>query len=151
LEQINHFILLGGFLVVLSILAGMFSSRLGAPLLLVFLGLGMLAGEDGPGGIAFGDFKLAYLVGSVALAIILFDGALRTSRQSLRLAAKSAFVLATLGVAITATIIGGVAFLALKLDPVAAFLIGRRIGIAACSPSARSQSSWDAPSLTTPR
>jgi potassium/hydrogen antiporter len=124
LEQINQLILLGGFLVVLSILAGMFSSRLGAPLLLVFLGLGMLAGEDGPGGIAFSDFKLTYLVGSVALAIILFDGALRTSRQSLRLAVKPAFALATLGVAITATIIGGIAFLALQLDPVAAFLVG---------------------------
>jgi cell volume regulation protein A len=124
LEQINHYILLGGFLIVLSILAGMFSSRLGAPLLLVFLGLGMLAGEDGPGGISFGDFKLTYLVGSVALAIILFDGALRTSRQSFRLAFKPALVLATAGVAVTASIIGGLAFVLLDLDPVAAFLVG---------------------------
>ena len=124
MEQINQAILLGGFLIVLSILAGMFSSRLGAPLLLVFLGLGMLAGEDGPGGIAFSDFKLTYLVGSVALAVILFDGALRTSRQTIRLAVKPAFVLATLGVAVTATIVGTIAFFTLSMSPVAAFLVG---------------------------
>ena len=58
MDAINHTILLGGFLIVASILAGMFSSRLGAPLLLVFLGLGMLAGENGPGGIKFDDFAL---------------------------------------------------------------------------------------------
>jgi cell volume regulation protein A len=124
MEAINHTILLGGFLIVASILAGMFSSRLGAPLLLVFLGLGMLAGEDGPGRIAFNDFALTYLVGSVALALILFDGALRTPRQSFRLAFKPALVLATVGVAITATVVGALAFWLLELSPVAAFLVG---------------------------
>jgi hypothetical protein len=50
-----------------------FSARFGAPLLLVFLGLGVLAGEEGPGGILFRDFHAAYLIGSIALAIILGD------------------------------------------------------------------------------
>ena len=77
-------ILIGAGLVILSILAGLVSTRFGAPLLLVFLVLGMLAGEDGPGGIAFENFGAAYLVGSIALAIILFDGGLRTSRTELR-------------------------------------------------------------------
>ncbi|MBI1245398.1 MAG: potassium/proton antiporter [Alphaproteobacteria bacterium] len=124
MEHLNHGILLGGFLIVVSILAGMFSSRLGAPLLLVFLGLGMLAGEDGPGGIAFGDFQVTYLVGSVALAIVLFDGALRTPRQAFRLALKPALVLATVGVAITASIIGALAWFTLDLPPVGSFLVG---------------------------
>ena len=124
MDAINHTILLGGFLIVASILAGMFSSRLGAPLLLVFLGLGMLAGENGPGGIKFDDFALTYLVGSVALALVLFDGALRTPRQAFRLALKPALVLATVGVAITATIVGLLAFWLLDLPPVAAFLVG---------------------------
>ncbi len=124
MEQINHLILLGGFLIVVSILAGMFSSRLGAPLLLVFLGLGMLAGEDGPGGIAFGDFHLTYLVGSVALAIVLFDGALRTPRQAIRLAWRGALGLATVGVMLTAALIGVLAWFLLDLPPVGAFLVG---------------------------
>ncbi len=124
MEHLNHGILLGGFLIVVSILAGMFSSRLGAPLLLVFLGLGMLAGEDGPGGIAFGDFEVTYLVGSVALAIVLFDGALRTPRQAFRLALKPALVLATVGVALTASIVGALAWYTLDLPPVGAFLVG---------------------------
>jgi cell volume regulation protein A len=77
-EASHHLILLGSALVLLSIFAGVFSARFGAPLLLVFLGLGILAGEEGPGGILFHDFHAAYLIGSVALAIILFDGGLRT-------------------------------------------------------------------------
>jgi hypothetical protein len=58
--------------------AGVFSTRLGAPLLVVFLGLGMLAGEEGLSGIVFRDFHAAYLIGSISLAIILFDGGIRT-------------------------------------------------------------------------
>lgn len=105
MEPIYHLILLGALLVALSIIAGMFSSRLGAPLLLVFLGLGMLAGEDGPGGIAFSDFPLTYLVGSVALAIILFDGGLRTPRAIFKVAMWPALSLATIGVVLTAVIV----------------------------------------------
>jgi potassium/hydrogen antiporter len=72
-EASHQLILLGSALVLLSIFAGLFSARLGAPLLLVFLGLGMLAGEQGPGGIRFHDFHTAYLIGSIGLAVILFD------------------------------------------------------------------------------
>src|SRR5476651_813552 len=70
----SELILLGGLLLLLSVFAGAVSARLGAPLLLAFLGLGMLAGEDGPGHIRFDDFRLSYLIGSAALAVILFDG-----------------------------------------------------------------------------
>ena len=66
MEASHHLILLGSALVLLSIFAGVFSARFGAPLLLVFLGLGMLAGEEGPGGIRFRDFHAAYLIGSIA-------------------------------------------------------------------------------------
>ena len=79
----NTLILICAGLILLSIFAGILSSRVGAPLLLVFLALGMLAGEDGPGGIPFSDFNAAYIAGSIALAIILFDGGLHTSRQNL--------------------------------------------------------------------
>lgn len=111
-------------LVLLSILVGLVFARIGAPLLLVFLGLGMLAGENGVGGLAFSDFRLTYLVGNVALAIILFDGALRTPRAALRLAAAPAMVLATAGTALTAFIVGLAAAPLLGLSLMQGVLLG---------------------------
>ncbi|MBI3452228.1 MAG: potassium/proton antiporter [Rhodospirillales bacterium] len=130
MEPINHltvFILLGAALVMLSILAGTLSSRLGAPLLLVFLGLGMLAGGDGIGGIVFDNFRATYLVGSTALAIILFDGGLRTSRSTFRLALWPALSLATFGVIVTAGIVGAAAALFLHLSWLQALLVGATV------------------------
>jgi cell volume regulation protein A len=123
-EHLNQAIFLGAALVLASIFAGTLSSRFGAPLLFVFLGLGMLAGEEGPGGIPFHDFKTAYLIGSAALAIILFDGGLRTRRDTFLLAARPALALATLGVVVTAGLVGAVAHYALGLGKLQAFLIG---------------------------
>src|SRR5712675_591603 len=102
----HELILLGGVLGLLSIVAGLISRRVGAPMLLVFLALGMLAGEDGVLGIPYDDFTSAYLIGSVALAVILFEGGLKTPVSMLRLAFWPAAVLATIGVALTAAILG---------------------------------------------
>ena len=60
---INALFLLTGLLLFISVLASTISARLGLPLLLLFLGVGMLAGEDGPGGIVFEDFFIASLIG----------------------------------------------------------------------------------------
>lgn len=120
----DHMILLGGALLLLSILAGLVSSRIGAPVLLVFLGLGMLAGEDGPGGIAFDDFQGTYTLTSVALAVILFDGGLRTPLQTVRIAWAPALALATIGVLVTASLTGLAAFFAFGTDWATALLMG---------------------------
>ena len=89
-------------------LAGVASSllarRFGAPLLLVFLLLGVALGVDGPGGIRFADTHFTYLVGSLCLAIILFDGGLRTRAQQVRGSVGPAVLLATVGVLITASL-----------------------------------------------
>jgi NhaP-type Na+/H+ and K+/H+ antiporter len=69
-----------------------------------FLGLGILAGEEGPGGILFRDFHAAYLIGSIALAIILFDGGLRTDPRDVRRALWPSLALATIGVIVKAAI-----------------------------------------------
>jgi cell volume regulation protein A len=106
IAKAHELILLGGALGLLSIIAGLISRRVGAPMLLVFLALGMLAGEDGVLGIPYDDFTSAYLIGSVALAVILFEGGLKTPVSMLRLAFWPAAVLATIGVAFTAVILG---------------------------------------------
>ena len=71
--------LLGGALLILAgIASSLLARRFGAPLLLVFLLLGLALGRDGPGDIYFTDTRFTFLVGSLALAVILFDGGLRT-------------------------------------------------------------------------
>jgi cell volume regulation protein A len=116
--------LAGGGLGLLSILAGLISRRIGAPVLLVFLAIGMLAGDDHVLGIPFDDFGSAYLIGSVALAIILLEGGLRTPVAMLRLAFWPAAVLATIGVALTAGIFGAAAWLIEGVPVKAALLAG---------------------------
>lgn len=105
----NEIILIAGVLSLLAVLAGLASARIGTPLLLSLIGVGMLAGEDGPGGIPFNNFQGAYLIGSVALAIILFQGGLNTQRGMLRRAFWPAAILATVGVAISAGVVGAAA------------------------------------------
>jgi cell volume regulation protein A len=124
----NHLILLGAFLLLLSIFVGLVSSRVGAPLLLVFLGLGMFFGEDGPGGIFFDNYFAAYVIGSIALAIILFDGGLRTDLGNFRLAAWPALLLASVGVLVTAALTGVAAYWLLPLGWIESFLIGAVVG-----------------------
>jgi potassium/hydrogen antiporter len=106
---VNLLLFAGAALVFISILLTPISARIGAPLLLLFLGLGMLLGENGPGGIEFDHFDLAYDLGGLALAIILLSGGLDTSRREVRRAAAPALVLATLGVVLTSAIVGGAA------------------------------------------
>ena len=120
----HSLILLGGGLGVLSIVAGLISRRIGAPVLLVFLAIGMLAGDDNVFGIPFDDFGAAYLIGSEALAIILLEGGLKTPVSMLRLAFWPAVVLATIGVGLTAGILGAVVSLIDGVPVMAALLAG---------------------------
>lgn len=124
LARAHELILLGGVLGVLSILAGLISRRVGAPMLLVFLALGMLAGEDGVLGIPYDDFQSAYLISSVALAVILFEGGLKTPLAMFRLALWPAVLLATIGVAITALMVGFFISLVDHVPLLAALLAG---------------------------
>ncbi len=128
MELGNHLILLGAFLLLLSIFVGLVSSRIGAPLLLAFLALGIFFGEDGPGGIFFENYFAAYMIGSIALAIILFDGGLRTEFANFRAAAWPALLLATVGVAITAALTGLAAHLSLGLAWIESLLVGSIVG-----------------------
>ncbi len=124
----NQIILIAGLLFLVSILASVISSRIGAPLLLVFLLIGMLMGESGPGGIEFHDFPSAYLIGSLALAVILFDGGLRTKVDTFRVGLRPAVTLATLGVLLTVGITGLLTSLLLDLPLIVGLLIAAIVG-----------------------
>ena len=93
--------LIGAVLVMLSIVLGFLTSRAGMPLLLVFLAMGMLAGEDGVGKIVFNNYQLSFWIANIALAVILLDGGLRTSFSIFRVALKPAILLSTVGVVLS--------------------------------------------------
>lgn len=128
IELIYHYIFGAAFLALLSVVASVLTRRIGVPILLVFLILGMLAGEDGPGGIKFDDFSLAFLFGNIALAIIIFDGGLGTRKDTFRVSLKPALSLATVGVLATAAITGFAAHVILELPWQEGLLIGAIVG-----------------------
>lgn len=117
-------LLLLGVLLLTTVLAGSLSSRFGMPALIGFLGLGMLAGVDGPGGIAFDNFEVAQAVGMASLVFILFSGGLDTDWKDARRVAAPALVLASAGVMISAGIVAVSAVLLLDVDPAQAALLG---------------------------
>jgi cell volume regulation protein A len=124
LDTVSISILLGALLVLAGIMSSLVALRFGAPLLLAFLIVGMLAGEAGPGGIKFDDVRAAYIVGAIALGLILFDGGLRTRLATFRGVFAPAALLATLGVLVTAALTAPVAWWVLGLNPTEAFLVG---------------------------
>lgn len=123
MEWMNIAILVGAGLIALSTLTSVVAFRFSAPLLLVFLCIGLIAGEDGLG-LVFNDAPAAYFVGSLALAVILFDSGFGTRTQTLRRAAAPAFVLATVGVLLTTVFVGVAARFLFELPWLHALLMG---------------------------
>ncbi|WP_019530054.1 potassium/proton antiporter [Dasania marina] len=128
IELMYQYIFGAASLALLCVVASVLTRRVGAPILLVFLVIGMLVGEEGPGGFKFDDFSLAFLLGNIALAIIIFDGGLGTQKATFRVSLKPALSLATVGVLITAGITGYAAYRVLGLPWQEALLIGAIVG-----------------------
>ncbi len=120
----TYYILIASVLLLLGILSSKVSERFGIPALILFMGIGMLAGSDGIGGIYFDDAGLAKFIGTIALIYILFSGALETDWVSIKPVLSRGIVLSSLGVLITAGLVGFFACVALKFPPKEGFLLG---------------------------
>jgi cell volume regulation protein A len=125
---IDSLILGAGILLLLGIASSKLSNRLGVPVLVLFLILGMLAGSEGIGGVPFENYRLAHAVGTLALALILFDGGLSTPFSAVRAVWKPALLLATVGVFVTAIVTGAAASWVLNLSLMEGLLLGSIAG-----------------------
>lgn len=124
LTTIEGTLLITGLLIIIAVLLSKASSRLGIPALLFFLGLGMLAGSEGIGGIYFDDPWAAQFLGSTALAYILYSGGLDTKWAHVKQVVKPALTLSTIGVFLTAALLGLFVHLVLNLSLLESFLLG---------------------------
>lgn len=128
MHSFNLLMLAAGLLVFVSLLAGVASARLGLPFLLVFLIAGMLVGVDGPGGVRFDNALLSAWVGNAALAIILLEGGVSTPMKTFRVGLRPALLLATVGVLLTAVVVGVVAMEVMRVDWRYGLLLGAIVG-----------------------
>lgn len=110
---IEAVILVAGVLLCAGVLASRLSDALGVPSLLLFLVLGMLAGSEGIGGIAFDSHRLAQQLGTVALLIILFAGGLETRWKEVKPVLAPGLLLSTVGVVLTTALLGSFAWFVL--------------------------------------
>jgi cell volume regulation protein A len=127
LDSISLLTFFGALLVLAGTLSSLVALRFGAPLLLIFLLVGMFAGEAGPIGIKFDDVQMVYAVGSIGLALILFDGGLRTRFATFRSVLAPAGTLATVGVLVTSALVAPVAVFAFGLSWLEGLLVGAMV------------------------
>ena len=128
MNALDLVLLAAGLVVFVTLLAGVYSARLGLSFLLLFLLAGMLMGQDGPGGVRFDSPLLAFWVGNAALAIILLEGGTSTRMQTFRAGVKPALVLATVGVLVTAGVVAAAAAILMDIDWRQGLLLGAIVG-----------------------
>jgi cell volume regulation protein A len=126
--RIDEQILIGGGILLLAVVSAVATRRLRFPLLITFLGLGMVLGSEGLGGIYFDNAQLARSIGIIGLIAILFEGGLTTEWRDVRPVIAPAALLGTLGVLITAGVTGVAAYLLFELSWSKALLLGAVVG-----------------------
>lgn len=120
----ENILLFGSILLFISIIASKTSFKVGIPTLILFLVVGMLAGSEGPGGVYFDDPKLSQFLGVVALTVILFSGGLDTKLESIRPVLRNGIALSTVGVLITAGMVGVFTSYVMNFTLVEGMLVG---------------------------
>jgi potassium/hydrogen antiporter len=126
--SVEHRLLLVGAILILGVVAAMLARRLRLPVLVLFLGLGMFLGSDGPGGIYFDDADLTRAIGIIGLVAILFEGGLTSNWRSVRRALVPALSLSSVGVIVTAGVVGICAYGLLDFNWSNAMLLGAVVG-----------------------
>lgn len=127
--DINYVFFIGGALLATSIFASKLSSFIGTPILLLFLAIGMLSGEEGIFiKIAYNDYTSAFFIANLMLAVILLDGGMRTNVNTIKSVASESLLLASVGVLVTSLITGLAAYAVFDLSLVQAMLIGAIVG-----------------------
>ncbi len=127
--DLNYTFLIVGLLLTFAIFASRLSTFFGTPFLLLFLGIGMLTGEDGIIlNIHYTDYDSAFFIANLMLAIILLDGGLRTSFTTMKSVAAESVVLATVGVVMTSGLTGVIAYLILDISLIQSLLLGCIVG-----------------------
>lgn len=121
---VEAILIVGSFLLFISILASKFSTKAGIPTLLIFLAIGMLAGSDGLGGIRFENPYAAKMLGAITLTLILFSGGLDTAYSHIQPIIWHGVLLSTLGVLVTAFSIGYFIYLIADFSLIEGLLIG---------------------------
>lgn len=122
--SLNLLLLIGSALAILAALSTRLAQRFGVPALVLFVGIGMLAGSSGPGGLYFDDYRFSLNAGLVALALILFSGGLDTDAKLFRASLLPAGLLATVGVGLKALLLGLAAWTFTPLDFLSGLLLG---------------------------
>jgi cell volume regulation protein A len=122
--ELDGILLAGAAILLVAVVAVRFSARLGLPSLLIYLGMGLLLGESGPGHIHFEDAQLAHALGFAALVVILTEGGLTTRWNEVRPVMPLGLVLATVGVAVSVGVVACVAHFVLGLNWQLAVLLG---------------------------
>ena len=127
-EKLNQILLLSGIVIILSVFLHKLSMRMGIPVLLAFLLLGISFGTDGIVKIDFQNFAVSESVCSFGLIFILFSGGFGTSWKEARFVAKEAILLSSLGVIFTAVLVAVFAVFVFHVDFALGLLLGSIIG-----------------------
>src|SRR4051812_49214264 len=122
--ELDQILLAGAVVLLVAVIAIRLSARIGLPSLLIYLGMGLLLGESGPGHIHFEDAQLAHALGFAALVVILTEGGLTTRWNEVRPVMPLGLVLATAGVAVSVAVVACVAHFVLGMNWQLSVLLG---------------------------
>jgi cell volume regulation protein A len=122
--SINTALVIGSIILLLSVIISKSSSKFGLPILVVFLGIGMLAGSEGIGGISYESYELTHSLSLIAICLIIFSGGLLTKVDDIRPIMKSGTSLSTLAIVLTTLMVGGCCYYLFYLPLVDSLLIG---------------------------
>jgi cell volume regulation protein A len=124
IEAFNNIIFISSLILLGSILLSKFSNKFGFPILLLFLGIGMIAGKEGLGGIEYSNYELSHTIALMAICIIIFSGGLMTKVNDIRPVMRTGVLLSTLGVLLTTALIGSFCYYFLTIPFFESLLIG---------------------------